>query len=158
MKTWKFAAPVVVALTLTTAAWATHSSDPAELIRERQQMMKDNGAAMKVIGGYIQAGAGSLEDVAAAAKVLIDSAAVMPDYFPEGSGMDDVADPRNGAKPVIWSGWAGFEAAAAKLGSEATAMRNAAQAGDSDAVTAQMETLGAQGCGGCHQTFRQKLE
>jgi cytochrome c556 len=44
------------------------------------------------------------------------------------------------------------------LEEQALIMREAADNGDAEAVTAQLDILGSEGCGGCHKTFRQKLD
>ena len=121
-------------------------------------MMKANGNAMKTIGGYAQAGVGTLEDVSAAAGTLAQNAIAMPDLFPEGTSMTDVTDPENGAKPVIWEQWDEFVGDADALEFEALKLKELADNGNADAISAQFEILGTEGCGGCHQTFRQKLD
>ena len=162
MKGIHVAVPALTGLLLGAALYAapglSQAQDPSEIVRERQQVMKDNGAAMKTIGGFVEAGVGTLDDVAAAAGTIADAADRIPGLFPEGTSMDEVMDPRSGAKPVIWEQWDAFIARASTLQQEALAMRELALAGDADGVAAQLGTLGNEGCGGCHQTFRQKLE
>jgi cytochrome c556 len=72
--------------------------------------------------------------------------------------MEEVKDPRNGAKPEIWLDSAGFQKAAKSLESEALKLMEVAAGGDKGAITAQFEAFGKAGCGGCHKTFRQKLD
>jgi len=134
------------------------ANDPADIVKERQQLMKQNGADMKTIAGFVKGGVGTLDDVAAAAGQIAENARKIPDLFPAGTSMDDVMDPKNGAKPVIWEKWDEFLGDADTLEREALQMRELAQAGDADGVAAQLDVLGTEGCGGCHQTFRQKLE
>jgi cytochrome c556 len=132
--------------------------DLADTVKERQNVMKQNGNVMKTIAGFVQGGAGTLDDVAAAAGQIAQNAMKIPDLFPPGTSMDDVMDPKNGAKPVIWEKWDEFLGDADTLQREALEMRELALAGDADGVAAQLDILGNEGCGGCHQTFRQKLE
>ena len=134
------------------------AQSPADIVKERQDLMKQNGDDMKVIVGFVQAGAGTLDDVAEAAGRIAQNAINMPDMFPAGTSMDEVTDPKNGAKPVIWEKWDEFLGDVDTLEREALMMREWASNGDADAVTAQLDVLGSEGCGGCHKTFRQKLD
>ncbi len=152
------AAGIAIAGGLFLAAAGAQEQDTTTLIHERQQLMKTQGGAMKTIGGFVQGGIGTLDDVAAAAGVLIDASAKSPDLFPTGTSMDEVTVPETGAKAVIWERWDEFVAASDTLGSEATVVRDLAMAGDVDGLAAAFDSLGNNGCGGCHQTFRQKLE
>jgi cytochrome c556 len=134
------------------------AQDPADIVKERQDLMKQNGDDMKTIAGFVNAGAGSLDDVANAAGQIAENAMKIPDLFPEGTSMDDVSDPENGAKPVIWEKWDEFLGDADTLQQEALVMRELAMNGDAEGVAAQLEVLGGEGCGGCHKVFRQKLD
>ena len=44
------------------------AQSPADIVKERQDLMKQNGEDMKTIVGFVQAGAGTLDDVAAAVE------------------------------------------------------------------------------------------
>lgn len=152
------AAAIVAAGGLIMAGEMSQAQDPGAVIKERQELMKENGNAMKTIGGYVQAGVGTLDDVSAAAATLAQNAIDMPDLFPQGTSMTDVTDPENGAKPVIWENWNEFIGDADALEFEALELKELADNGNADAIGAQFEILGTEGCGGCHQTFRQKLD
>jgi len=132
--------------------------DQANVIRERQEMMKSFGAAMKTIGGYVQGGMGTAEEAAAAAGVIAQGSANLGDHFPPGTGMDDVTDPPTGAKMAIWEQWDAFLAEAATARDLASALQVAATTTDAAGLAPMFEQLGNDGCGGCHQTFRQKLD
>ena len=148
----------LVAGSVLLATGMSAAQTPADIVKERQNFMKQNGNDMKVIVGFVQAGAGTLDDVAEAAGRIAQNAIKIPDLFPAGTSMDDVTDPKNGAKPVIWEKWNEFLGAADNLEKQALMMREWASNGDADAVAAQLDILGNEGCGGCHQTFRQKLD
>ena len=128
------------------------ADEPPEIVKERQQLMKQNGASMKIIAGFVKGGAGTLDDVAAAAGQIAENAMKIPDLFPPDS------EAMSAAKPVIWEKWDEFLGDADTLEREALEMRELALAGDADGVAAQLEVLGAEGCGGCHETFKQKTE
>lgn len=132
--------------------------DAPTVIRERQELMKSFGAAMKTIGGYVQGGMGTAEEVAAAAGVIAQGAANLGDHFPPGTGMDDVTDPPTGAKMVIWEQWDHFLEEASEAEELAAAIQTAAATTDAAGLAPMFDELGNEGCGGCHQTFRQKLD
>lgn len=133
------------------------AQDPAAVVKERQETMKKLGDHMKAINAFVESGTGSAEDVAARAAEIQQVAEKIPTLFPAGTSMDDDVG-KTGAKPVIWSDRAGFEASAEKLGQEAGELATAATGGDSTAIGTQFAALGKEGCGNCHQTFRQKLD
>lgn len=133
------------------------AQDPAAVVKERQDTMKKLGDHMKAINAFVEAGTGSAEDVAARAAEIQQVAERIPTLFPAGTSMDDGVG-KTGAKPVIWTDWTGFEAGADKLGQEAGALAAAAAGGDKAMIGTQFASMGKNGCGGCHQTFRQKLD
>lgn len=131
---------------------------PAEAVKLRQETMKKLGGHMKAIKGFAVEGQGSAEDVAMRAGEISEIAAKMPTLFPEGTGMQEVLDPKNGAKPEIWADWNNFLKAAAKLETQSKALEAAAAGGDRAAITAAFQDVGKNGCGNCHKPYRIKLE
>ena len=57
---------------------------------------------------------------------------------------------------MIWDKWSEFEAAAEKFEAESAKLAEVAQGGDMAAIGQQLGALGKQGCGNCHETFREK--
>lgn len=133
------------------------AQDAAAIIKERQEAMKQLGGHAKAINEFVESGNGSAEDVARRAAEMREIAGKIPALFPEGTSLDDGVG-KTGAKPVIWTDWSGFEAAANKLGETAGALSEVAATGDKAAIGTQFAAVGKEGCGGCHQTFRQKLD
>lgn len=133
------------------------AQDPAAILKQRQDTMKQLGKHAKAINEFVESGNGSAEDVASRAASIQEIAGRIPSLFPEGTSMDDGIG-KTGAKPVIWSDWTGFEAAAEKMGEEAGKLSEVAAGGDRALIGAQFAALGKTGCGGCHKTFRQKLD
>ncbi len=148
---------LVAAVALTAMPALLSAQDPAAIIKERQETMKKIGGHMKAINDFVEAGNGSAEDVSARATEIAQLSEKIPGLFPSGTSLDDGVG-KTGAKPIIWSDWAGFEAAAKKMGAEAGALADAASGGDRAVIGTQFAALGKTGCGGCHQTFRQKLD
>jgi cytochrome c556 len=117
------------------------------VIEERQNFMKANGAAM---GLLTQMARGEAEfnagDVKQAFEGIATRMQTFPSLFPAGSETGDTK-----AGPAIWTDTAGFEAEAAKLVAAATAA--AASATTLEGLQAAMGSVGAV-CGECHQKYR----
>jgi cytochrome c556 len=139
-----------------TAAAAAVADDPAATISQRRDLMKDQGKNAKAIYQFTQ-GQGSAADVAAAAQNIANDAGKIPSLFPKGTSLDDFPG-KTGAKPAIWQDWDKFKADAANLQTEASKLAEVAKGGDAQAIAAQFDAMGKNGCGACHQNFRQKLE
>jgi cytochrome c556 len=75
--------------------------------------------------------------------------------FPESSGKDDT-DVKSAALPVIWERWSEFEEAANAFEAESGKLVEAVESGDQAAIARQLGALGKQGCGNCHETFREE--
>ena len=130
----------------------------ASVVTMRQGFMVGQADHTKAIVAYLKEGQGTPAMVAKRAGALATTARLIPGLFPKGSGMDEIKDPRTGAKAKIWSDWAGFEKAVKTLETEALKLMQVAQGGDKAAIGAQFAVMGKQGCGGCHKPFREKLE
>ncbi|WP_306118160.1 MULTISPECIES: cytochrome c [unclassified Roseitalea] len=129
-----------------TAATAVAQDD---VIEQRQQLMKDNGQAMRVLVPMARGQAEYDAEAALAAFVSIrDSALVFGDLFPEGS--ETGGDTR--AKPEIWSDREGFDAAVAAFIDDTEAAVAAAPA-DLDAFRPVFGAM-AQNCGDCHEVYQ----
>ena len=135
-----------------------HAGDDAlTSIAERRALMRAQAAHAAAIDDFVEKGIGDPAAVAANAMGLFATARMIPDLFPSGTGMDAYAG-KTGAKPEIWADWKGFQAAAARLQEESLKLFQAAQTGDKQTITDQFVALGKNACGGCHTTFRQKLQ
>ena len=118
----------------------------AGVIEDRKANFKANNASMRTIGGAL--GAGDFATIAAEAQKIADWAAVMPDYFPEGSGTGDTS-----ARPAIWENFEGFTAAAKANHDAALTLLAAAEAGDVNAAKSALGEVGGT-CKTCHQQFK----
>ena len=125
-------------------ALAGGATDPDA--KMRQDLMGDNGAAMKVLGG-MASGDVAFDAVAAAAalKSLVDDAAAIPVAFKN----QGAADPKSAAKPEIWTNWDDFLQNAAALGTAAAAV-------DATSLDGLKAGLGAVGgtCKECHTEYK----
>ena len=123
----------------------------ADVMKDREALMKGFGQRVGVIKGALVEGKGSIEDAAAAAQQIADGAPKIPSVFPEGSNGGE-----SEALPVIWQKWPEFEAKATNMQHLAAELATAAKGGDKSAAMAAFANLGKNGCGGCHEQFRQK--
>jgi cytochrome c556 len=133
------------------------AQDAAESIKKRQDTMKEFGGYAKAINEFLEKGAGSADDVKAKAAEIKEHAAEIPSLFPAGTGMDDGVG-KTGAKAEIWAKPDEFKAAADNLGALAGKLEEAAAGGDKQQIADAFGAMGKNGCGGCHQTFRAKLD
>jgi cytochrome c556 len=139
------------------ATWQVAALDPAEAIKQRQALMKEQGKHAKAINAFVESGTGTAEDVARNAAALEDSAAKIADLFPPGTSIDDNVA-KTAAKKEIWEDFDAFKASADKLGELAGALEEAAAGGDKQQIAAAFGVMGKEGCGGCHSKFRQKQD
>lgn len=141
-------AGVLVASVTLVAGCATSAMSPKDAISARQELMKQQGAAMRSIQDKLKAG--QAQAVAADAKTLAETAKRIPAMFPAGS-----LDPLTSrAKPEIWQKWPEFEGYAKSLESKAAMLGATAQGGNAQATQAAVADLGKTTCGACHQAFR----
>jgi cytochrome c556 len=140
---------IVVALAAASVAFAGVAVGQDTAIPARQNLMKENGAAMKAASAIAKGETEWREGEAAGAmKIIADNLEEFPGLFPPGSeGGGDTK-----ASPKIWEDMAGFEAAAAKTVADA----KTAEAAASQGLAAFQAALGAVGadCGACHEVYR----
>lgn len=133
------------------------AQDAMETLKKRQEFMKGLGGDMKAINDFVENGAGTAADVQAKAAGVETKSAEIVALFPAGTGMDDNVG-KTGAKPEIWAKPDDFKASAMTMGELAGKLEDAAAGGDKQQIADAFAALGKDGCGGCHQTFRQKLD
>lgn len=153
-----FVLPAVAIIAVGALAIPVLANTPAEIIKLRQDTMKKMAGHMKAIKAFAIDGQGSADDVAKRAAEISEIAGKIPSLFPEGTGMDEIKDPKTGAKPEIWLDWEKFQKDANGLQAEGQALEQVAQDGDRAAITAAFQSVGENGCGTCHKAFRQKIK
>lgn len=121
------------------------------VVAVRQAAMKANGDHMAAIKAILTEYPQLLAQVEYHADALKESAEYTPAMFPPGSDNSPTW-----ALPPVWADAAGFKAAAEKAEGLAEKLAEAAKTGDAKATLAAFATLGKDGCGGCHSTFRKK--
>ena len=138
------------AILLSPITLAKMVSADESVIAERQSNFKQTGMAMRMMRGHIQAG--DFEAISASADAIANWAKAMPDFFPQGTGPDDVST-RTAANQSIWDRWDEFTALANDNYEAAMVLKMAASNEDSGAVMEAMQNLGRT-CGACHSPFK----
>jgi len=139
---------LVAVTTLLVAVLTTaQPKSPAEVVEERQQVMKQNGDAWKNIQD--NAKTENWVVVAANAEIISKNAAKIPSLFPEGSLTD-----KSKAKPEIWQKWPEFESTAKKMETEAARLQSTTAAGNGQGSQDIIKDFGRNACGACHTPFR----
>lgn len=141
----------VICLSASTAALAI---DKEQVIKDRQNFMKDQGRQWLVLRNYVQ---GKADQAAAISAVesLTKSVPKTPDYFPPDTG-GPAPGGKWGTKSEIWSEHDKFLAADKKVADQVAVLGAAVKSGDKATTAAAFKDLNA--CGACHQDFRAKLQ
>ena len=148
---------IAAAGALVTTAAAFAADEPANVIKYRQALMKANGAHITMIAAVVKGEVSWTDELAGNAHALHEQSKNLLRLFPEGSGKGDT-DVKSVALPVIWEQWSKFEQAANTFEAESAKLVEAVESGDQAAIAQQVGALGKNGCGGCHETFREKQE
>ncbi len=130
------------------AAAVSAADDP---IKERKELMKGNGAAVKGVVAMLKGE--KPYDGAAVAKAMKDINGALPTFitlFPKGSETGG----ETAAKPEIWENKAEFDNLA-KDAEAATEKAAAAAAGGLDSFKAAFGPVG-KACKACHEKFREE--
>ncbi len=128
--------------------------DKKDVIAERRELMKNNGANFKDL--RLKAKAGQFARMAVNAQNIAINARHIPLLFPEGSL--GTAAQKSRAKPEIWQDWDGFVSAAKKARDAAMALweltKDAGKKPVSAAqVNAAVKNL-VESCKACHKKYR----
>nr|PZN45398.1 MAG: cytochrome C prime [Pseudomonadota bacterium] len=135
---------VAVAVIGATAALAQEN-----VIGQRQQLMKDAGAATRTGAAMVKGEAPfELEKARQVLSTYVTVAEKGVTLFPAGSNVGETT-----AAPAVWQDEAGFKAAFAKF--EADAKQGLETTKDLDSFKVAFGTV-TKNCGGCHETFRVK--
>ena len=86
---------------------------------------------------------------------LVTQVGKIPDLFPKGTGMAEFPG-KSYAKPAIWTDGDKFTAQAKTAADKAAALSAALKGGDKAAITAAFSDMGKNGCGSCHELYREK--
>jgi cytochrome c556 len=132
----------IVAAGLAGASLAQGMLSGDDAIVARKDIMRSNGAIMRTAANMTGA------DAITVGQTLHDNFTRAADLFPADSASGDTK-----ALSAIWDNPDGFESALNAAIAASADILAAAEAGDTDAYTSALRTLG-QACGSCHSTYR----
>jgi cytochrome c556 len=139
---------IIIALMICSVAATGAAIAQSSPIKKRQELMKQNGDATKLISAMFKGE--RPYDAAAAANAIKSIGASMDEFitlFPEGS-----MSPDSDAKPEIWKKKADFEGWAKQVKDDTPKTVTAAAGGAATLQPAFAEF--AKSCRGCHEDYR----
>jgi len=131
------------------------AQDKETVIKNREALMKGQGKDLGSVKAYIE-GKGDLAQAEAGAAGLTQSTNKIPEMFPPGTGGTST-DGKYATKPAIWTDWNRFLDAQKTAHAKAEALLVAVKSGNKGTIETAFGEMGKNGCGGCHETFREKL-
>ena len=132
------------------------AQDKETVLKDRQATMKEQGSDLQNIKSYLD-GKADLEKAKSSALNLTQTTKKIPELFPPGTaGRSPDGDYE--AKPEIWTDWNKFLDAQKTAAAKADTLLVAVNSGDKTKIEPAFSDLGKNGCGGCHTTFREKIE
>src|ERR1700740_2341307 len=129
------------------------AQDKEAVLKNREALMKGQGKDIGSVKSYID-GKGDLAQAEAGAAKLTESTKKIPDMFPPGTDGTDT-EGKYATKPAIWSDWNKFLEVQKTAATKADALLAAVKSGDKAAIQTAFGDLGKNGCGACHETFRE---
>jgi cytochrome c556 len=148
LATMMFALSVIIGAAL--------AQDKEAVVKNREALMKEQAKDLGTVKAFTE-GKADLVQAEAGAADLTQTTNKIPDAFPPGTGGPD-SEGKFAAKPAIWSDWNKFLEAQKTAASKADALLAAVKSGNKTAVETAFADLGKNGCGACHETFREKLK
>ena len=149
---WSLAGMIRIVLTVMLFVSVPFSMQAHEgasgIVKQRMDRFKASRKQLKAI--VTSAKENNFIEIEKQADLLVQWAAEMVTYFPEGSdgGVSEAA-------PSIWTDFEGFKVKAADFSERSEQLLDAARQASLPAVMKSVEQLG-QSCKSCHQTFRLK--
>jgi cytochrome c556 len=146
----------VLIFTLAGLCGSALAQDKEAVLKDRETLMKGQAKDLGSVKAYTD-GKGDLAQAETGAANLTQSTKKIPDVFPPGTGATD-SEGKYATKPVIWSDWNKFLDVQKTATAKADALLVAVKSGDKAAIQTAFGDLGKNGCGACHETFREKLK
>jgi cytochrome c556 len=147
---------VALILALAGSGGTALAQDKEAVVKNREALMKGQGKDLGSVKGYID-GKGDQAQAETGAANLTQSIKKIPDAFPPGSDATST-DGKFATKPVIWSDWNKFLEVQKIAVGKAEVLLAAVKSGDKATIQTAFGDLGKNGCGACHETFREKLK
>ncbi len=132
------------------SAGAGAESQPEDVIKYRQNVMKAIGGHMSAAGAIIQGKVGYKANLSEHAKALAAMTKDVAGLFPKDSDFGDT-----NALESVWKKRAEFDKVAKDAGAKAAAFAKAAAGNDPKAAAAAFKNL-SEACKACHKDFRKE--
>jgi cytochrome c556 len=159
-RSWTLAVAAALVLTAAGSTLAFAADEPANIVKYRQTFMKGNSAHLGMIVAVMKGEVSLTGEIAPNAAALAEMGDMLStnlqQLFPEGTAMGADAGVETEALPAIWERWGEFEQVAMRFQEETAKLAEVAQGGDMAAIGQQLGVVGKEGCGACHETFREK--
>jgi cytochrome c556 len=132
------------------------AQDKEAAVKERREFMKSMAKRMAVVKAYTE-GKADLGAATQSVQELAQSVPQISSHFPVDTSMANFPG-KSGARPSIWTDWSNFLTKQQGLDDQVGKLNLVMKEGDKDKIAAQFGNVGKQGCGGCHETYRVKLD
>ena len=155
-KPWVWSTAAAAALLATTMGVPAFAADePPNIVKYRQALMRANSAHLTMFSAMVKDEVSWDDELAGHAHALHEQSQNLLRLFPEGTGKGDT-EVESRALPAIWERWDEFEQAVQAMEQESAKLVEVAESGDQTAIAQQLAALGREGCGNCHETFREE--
>lgn len=157
-RNWILAATTGVLVATVGAVFA--ADEPANIINYRQSTMKAIGGHMGALGAMAKGEVSFTDEAFGHAHAIYQMSQGLDRYWPAGTGKGELAGVETRALPEIWHQGEEFQEAIENLRTESKKLADLTEDGDFEqaAFAQQVGALGKQGCGNCHETFREKTD
>jgi cytochrome c556 len=135
---------------------AALAQDKEAVLKNRETLMKGQAKDLGSVKSYTE-GKADIGQAEASAANLTQSTKKIPEVFPPGTGGAD-SEGKFAAKPTIWTDWNKFLDLQKTAENKADELLAAVKSGNKAAIETAFADLGKNGCGACHETFREKLK
>lgn len=152
MENKRLFASTTLALLLCGAATAHAESEPEDLIKYRQNVMKSSGANAAAATAIVQGKVEFKDRLRAHAQALVTSTRNIPALFPKGSDFGETE-----ALDAVWTKPDDFAKRAKDAQAKAVAFEKAVAANDTKSYAAKLKDLG-DSCKACHKDYRKEQQ
>jgi cytochrome c556 len=125
-------------------------SDPVEVIKTRQQGLKEMGASLKTVRDQLRQGTPDMAAIKSSGENIKKTADLMATWFPKGTGTESGI--KTGAKAEIWSDADTFEQKRKDFVAAANSFAEVTASGDKAAISSAVRPLSST-CKSCHEIF-----
>ena len=131
------------------------AQDKMAIVTARQKFMDAQGDNVKAIAGYSK-GQGDQQAALKAVNDLLARAPQIVAQFAPGTSAEDFPG-KTHAKPELWANMDKVKAIPVALQGEEEKVKAAIQSGDQKSVGEALGSMGKNGCGTCHSSYRLPL-